>query len=235
MLCPNCCKPYFFVLMNTTGKCKKCGYVAPITDIKYTNYQKNKYSNEDKFYERNSKTDPNMKWILKQMDIYDDDLILDIGCGVGDYCKELIKISSRVIGADIFVEYAKKRFKLEFIVMSAEMIGFKDNTFDKIFCINVIEHLRNPKKALSEIQRVLKPNGKFVLETANLKFFLHDYHFDETHMHEWVLKEFKEMVSDYFEILEAEKTSSMFKYYPYNLILTKFIKPDITIICKKNK
>lgn len=233
MICPSCRKPYFFAVGDTIGKCKKCEKLAPISDIKYTNYHKNKYTNDNKFYARNLKTDPNMKWIFKQMDIHENDFILEIGCGVGDYCSELAKISYRTIGTDRSIDYAKNRFNLEFISMSGESICFKADTFDKIFCINVIEHLKYPEKLLSEIQRVLKRNGKLVLETANLNFFLHDYHFDETHLYEWTITEFKDLVSDYFEIMDAKKTSSMFKYYPYNLILTKVIKPDLTIICEK--
>lgn len=51
----------------------------------------------------------------------------------------------------------------------------------------------------------------------------------------WNLEEFKAMVSDYFKILEARRTGSMFKYYPFNLIMTKLIKPDLTVICEKSK
>lgn len=39
----------------------------------------------------------------------------------------------------------------------------KDNSFDLVLCSHVLEHIPNDKKALEEIYRVLKPNGKAIL------------------------------------------------------------------------
>lgn len=41
-------------------------------------------------------------------------------------------------------------------------IPFKENTFDCIISNHVMEHIKNEKKAVSEIMRVLKPNGKWI-------------------------------------------------------------------------
>ncbi|NHI89599.1 MAG: methyltransferase domain-containing protein [Candidatus Thorarchaeota archaeon] len=54
--------------------------------------------------------------------------------------------------------------------MSAMSLGFDNDTFTQVDCIHVLEHLGAAKSiyALSEIYRVLKPNGIFLLETPDL-------------------------------------------------------------------
>jgi len=51
--------------------------------------------------------------------------------------------------------------KLKLQLGNSDNLPFPDNSFDKIFCINVIYFWDNPKKHLLEIQRVLKPGGRF--------------------------------------------------------------------------
>jgi predicted SAM-dependent methyltransferase len=43
-------------------------------------------------------------------------------------------------------------------------INFKDNYFDFIICNHVLEHVKNDKKAMSELFRVLKPDGEAILQ-----------------------------------------------------------------------
>lgn len=47
-------------------------------------------------------------------------------------------------------------------------LPFKNDTFDMISCLEVIEHLYNADNILSEINRILKPNGILLLSTPNL-------------------------------------------------------------------
>ncbi len=42
-------------------------------------------------------------------------------------------------------------------------IPVEDNSFDNIMCIEVLEHLPHPSKAIKEFSRILKPNGKLIL------------------------------------------------------------------------
>jgi ubiquinone/menaquinone biosynthesis C-methylase UbiE len=49
--------------------------------------------------------------------------------------------------------------KCQFIKMNAENMLFREDLFDFVFCLNAFEHISDPKKALSEIWRVLKTDG----------------------------------------------------------------------------
>ena len=169
------------------------------------------------------------------MNIKEEDKVLEIGCGVGDLSHELSTKSIHTIGVDISVRHAKLRFRtIDFMKVSGEYLSFKNNSFDKIICINVIEHLKYPHKLLTEIKRILKPEGKVLLQTPDINFFLHSMNYDETHMHEWTQKEFKYFVDRYFYTTLLNPPSSMFKYYPFNLILSHIIKPDITLLGVKH-
>lgn len=94
--------------------------------------------------------------------------ILDIGCGTG-YRTSKLKSSAhtQVIGIDTSkhsIAQAKKRYpKIQFKVMSAEKILYKDNYFNEIYAIDVLEHIDNLKLAVREIARVLKAGGKLVV------------------------------------------------------------------------
>ena len=48
--------------------------------------------------------------------------------------------------------------------MDIQDIKYPDNTFDLIYCSHVLEHVPNDKKALEELYRVLKPNGKAIIQ-----------------------------------------------------------------------
>ena len=61
----------------------------------------------------------------------------------------------------------------EMVVDVCNMHCFRDGTFDFVFMMEVLEHVRDPHVALSEIQRVLKPGGKMLMSTPFV-FEAHD-------------------------------------------------------------
>lgn len=52
---------------------------------------------------------------------------------------------------------------LVFLKMNIEHLKFRKNYFDKIICVETLEHVLHPYKVLKEFARVLKPNGKLIL------------------------------------------------------------------------
>lgn len=199
----------------------------------YSGYHSTLY---DKTYRRDARTDPQMMEILRRLKLRPSERVLDIGCGPGDYTVEIARTTKNTTGVDLDVELAKrKHWDLDFIGHDCNEgpLPFEDSSVDAIISINLIEHLRNPERLLEECKRVLRKNGRIAITSANLDFFLHDYFFDRTHLHEWRLKGFKEIVGRYFQVELAKKSSSMFNYYPFNFFLVNFLKPDILIIGRK--
>jgi len=97
--------------------------------------------------------------------------ILDIGSADGTFTQVLVQKSRarRIVGIDVVsasVEFAKERFKQQpkysFRVADAHKLPFRDACFSAVFCLEVIEHVFDPKQVLCEIYRVLKP-GKYAV------------------------------------------------------------------------
>jgi len=65
------------------------------------------------------------------------------------------------------VEYAKQNFGLNLINSDLLSAKFKDSEFDAVIMLHVIEHLKNPNIELSEIKRILKPDGLLIIETPS--------------------------------------------------------------------
>ena len=105
--------------------------------------------------------------------------ILDIATGTGDLAIKYAEKSkaSKIIGLDLsegMLAVARKKTKntplenkVEFIKGDSEALPFNDNTFDAITVSFGIRNFETLDKGLSEIYRVLKPKGLFIiLETS---------------------------------------------------------------------
>lgn len=97
--------------------------------------------------------------------------VLEIGIGNGSHAQLLAENAKSFTGIDI-TDYAvnsvKKRFEVfnlsgQIIKMDAEMLAFKDNSFDFVWSWGVIHHSSNTEKILKEIKRVLRPGGEAII------------------------------------------------------------------------
>jgi ubiquinone/menaquinone biosynthesis C-methylase UbiE len=104
--------------------------------------------------------------------------VLDVGCHSGFMTEKIIKSSlyNKIYGIDVSKEaivLAKKRIKQgKFVLGNAHDLPFKENFFDVVFCLEILEHVEKPQKVMSEIKRVLKKNGQVIVlvPTDNLLF-----------------------------------------------------------------
>ena len=109
-----------------------------------------------------------------------DGKILDIGSADGVFTKVILEKSGarKVIGIDVLkssVDWANKHWKtkrVEFILADANDLKFKDETFDAVFALEVLEHVETPFEILKDIKRVLKKDGYavFLVPTDSLLF-----------------------------------------------------------------
>lgn len=113
-------------------------------------------------------TAPENRFILKQMGDLTDKYLLDLGCGAGENSVYFAKKGARCVATDyapgmveVAVKLAEKNgVQIEGKVMDAMALEFPDNTFDFVYASNLLHHLPNPKLAIREMHRVLKPGGK---------------------------------------------------------------------------
>lgn len=115
----------------------------------------------------------------------DNENILEIGMGNGFFVKEILSknASIKYTGCDfseLMIEEAIKnnqeyitKKQASFFHTSADQLHFEDECFDKIFTINTLYFWEEPKKDLSELKRVLKPNGKLFVTIRPKKYIQH--------------------------------------------------------------
>ena len=95
--------------------------------------------------------------------------VLEIAPGPGYFCIELAKLGPfRITGMDIsrsFVEMARKNavaagVQVDFRQGNASAMPFPDESFDLTFCQAAFKNFSQPVRAISEMYRVLRPNGR---------------------------------------------------------------------------
>lgn len=96
---------------------------------------------------------------------YDTKRVLDVGCRVGVFVYFLTEMGYDVVGIEIVPEFVKdaKSNGLNVYEQDARNIEFDDDTFDAVFCRDMIEHVPDPEKVFAESIRVVKPGGVIFL------------------------------------------------------------------------
>lgn len=107
--------------------------------------------------------------VLKELLDKDARLVLDLGCATGHFTSRIDDYlkKAKVIGVDVYKPFVdlfrKKHSKLECVWADAHDLPFADETFDTVIVSEVIDHVFDPKKVLSEVRRVLRPGGSLVI------------------------------------------------------------------------
>lgn len=110
------------------------------------------------------------------LDIKPGQIVLDAGCGEGRHSFEFVKRGAKVFALDRDMNSLRKARYILSQMKNEKMfhpegacqvhtgdalnLPFNDNTFDRIICAEVMEHVTDDNLACSELSRVLKKNGK---------------------------------------------------------------------------
>jgi len=99
--------------------------------------------------------------------------VLEVGCGEGYGTSRLSSVVKHIIGVDVderVIEYASKKYGSEncsFKLSNGVTLPFDTNMFDVVVSLEVIEHIQDDIKFLTEIRRVVKAKGTYILTTPN--------------------------------------------------------------------
>ena len=146
------------------------------------------------------------------------ELILEAGSGSGRFTEILAKTSANIVSFDysnaIDVNYENNRKFKNIIFFQGDIfnIPLKENIFDKILCLGVIQHTPNPKKSINLLIKHLKPKGEIVFDV---------YRKDLKAMTQW-----KYLLRPITKKIKSEK---LYKYI--EIIVPKLL--PITILLKK--
>jgi ubiquinone/menaquinone biosynthesis C-methylase UbiE len=135
-------------------------------------------------------------------------VVLDLASGEGYGSNLLARIAQRVIGVDIAVtavEHARSRYtvsNLQFIAGSVTCIPLADHSFDLIVCFEAIEHIEDQQSLLSEVLRLLKPDGVFIVSTPNKPVYDQaNAEENEFHVKELEFPEFRQLLESRFQFV----------------------------------
>ena len=90
--------------------------------------------------------------------------VLDVGCGHMPFRSLVLEHTGRYEGFDV----ERRVPGVDHLGDAQAMTALADGAYDTVMCLEVLEHLPNPERALAEIARVLKPGGTLVLTVPHL-------------------------------------------------------------------
>ncbi|MFN3550199.1 MAG: class I SAM-dependent methyltransferase [Endomicrobiia bacterium] len=155
---------------ETVVKCRKCGLIyknprSPQKEFKKF-FEAFSVENEESFIF--SKKYLFIKIINKIQKIKKKGRILDIGCGNGYFLKIAKDFGWDVYGVEInpsAIKLAREKFGIQ--VEQKNLIEIKDEEFDVITLIDVLDFFMDPKKEIKEIKRILKKDGILIVRVRN--------------------------------------------------------------------
>jgi 2-polyprenyl-6-hydroxyphenyl methylase/3-demethylubiquinone-9 3-methyltransferase len=100
---------------------------------------------------------------------------LDIGCGGGLLAEEFARLGYAVVGVDPSEESlaaarthaAGQGLAIEYHCARGEALPFADDSFDLVYCCDVLEHVTDLQQVIAETARVLRPGGTYFYDTIN--------------------------------------------------------------------
>jgi 2-polyprenyl-6-hydroxyphenyl methylase/3-demethylubiquinone-9 3-methyltransferase len=99
---------------------------------------------------------------------------LEVGCGTGKISEAVADIVGTLTVSDISEKLAREvgqKLNVPWLQEDACALSFPDNSFDVVISSECIEHTSDPKRALREMTRVLKPGGLIVVTSPNKAWY----------------------------------------------------------------
>lgn len=125
--------------------------------------------------------------------------LLEIGTGSGYGVNILAKSAAKYTAVDKFPlsESIAKRKDVDFVLANVPPLPFDYGSFDCAVSFQVIEHIKDDKRFVAEVGRVLRSGGRFILSTPNAPASLTR---NPWHVREYTSKQLDALVSNDFEI-----------------------------------
>jgi acetyltransferase-like isoleucine patch superfamily enzyme len=138
-----------------------------------------------------------------------EDVVLDVGCGEGYLTNKLKRRCKTMIGIDYAedaIQKAKRFPGVEYYHMNATDLRFDDERFDKILCLELLEHLSSlqARKGISEMYRVLKKGGMMIGSTP-IRTSPGSIPSCYAHIYEYSENELRELLGHFCDIQFVEK------------------------------
>jgi len=179
-----------------------------------------------------------INYLFSRFDLKDNQKLLEIGCGRGDFLNEFRKKNLEVYGVDLS-NYSQSFFpEINFkkVDLTKDALPFEDNFFDVIYSKSLIEHFYYPDTLFQEAYRVLKPGGKIITLTPEWQFNYNSFYEDYTHrvpfskmslkdIHE--INNFKQVeVESFIQLPVIFEKKYYYFFFKFLSFLTRILVPD---------
>ncbi len=181
--------------------------------------------------------------VIKKIEEYLDSnsTILDVGCGptcTGQLFNVGLKTYLDPLMDSYLKSYPEELPEGEKICSTAEDIPKPDESFDVVLCVNALDHMIDPDKALAEMRRVLKKDGTFMLgiflhspPIAMARRFIERWlpvFREDAHPYSYTLEIIRKVLNNYFSIQEETKV-----FRKNSALIPSLHREDWIFICKK--
>jgi ubiquinone/menaquinone biosynthesis C-methylase UbiE len=126
----------------------------------------------DKTHRYGDQRDLHLEFIKKHLTIKPNTKWLDLGCGLGEFLENMGSDGVEKHGIDIdeeCIEITRRHVpEAKLRVGNVENLPYKDQTFDLVTALFVLEHVENPTAFIREALRVTKTGGKALFSTPNI-------------------------------------------------------------------
>ena len=178
MKCPVCGgKTGRFLVKNEimVNRCLNCGLAFAVGNFQNveTVYDKAYYDRYESYFQWNPEVETvhnrRLSSIEKHIELKGK--LLDVGCATGHFLKIARERGWEVKGVEISafsVDQARKQYRLDVQTGTLETVNLPDNFFDVVTMWDVLEHLPDPMKTITEARQILKKGGVLALSTVNI-------------------------------------------------------------------
>jgi len=158
--------------------------------------------------------------------------ICDLGCGCGMMLMDISKAGYNAIGLDsnnLALEYCRKRGAEVFYAEMTQKIPLPDSSIQCVTLLDVLEHIDEEQKVLSEIIRILKPGGIAICTVPAYSWLWtkrDDYHH---HKRRYQKKQLSKLFEDFPQfkiVLESYINCFLFPLALFERIIKKMFPPD---------
>lgn len=149
-----------------------------------------------------------IKSVQHNISKYNQEKVLEIGSSSGFLLNDLAKLQPRIklVGSDIVYQPLIKLAKqLRYVpILKFDILNhpLEDEIFDQVIALNVLEHIKDDNQAIKNINKLLKPNGSFIIEVPAFQFLFDNYDKELKHFRRYSMKDMIHKLQNHnFEII----------------------------------
>jgi SAM-dependent methyltransferase len=159
--------------------------------------------------------------------------VLENGCGVGMYLQHLAPYTGSLVGLEYDLPRARKAHARSPIITNAacEQLPFPGGYFDFILSHEVLEHVRDDRRSVEEMVRVLRPHGLIAVFLPNLGypyethgvFWKGQYHFGNIPLVHYLPASWRQKLAPHVRAYSTSDLRRLFAGLPVNIIQRSII------------